>query len=787
MDGLGFDGIPLEPPHRPLPVPTAQDTGPAADTTPAEEPPRGGPVPPPVPPPPAAPAPDGTTARAEVVRRPEPDVTTTPADVAQTLAHTVQQAHAAALVAHRAISAWQTGLVPQTPGAPVPAPHPNSAPDPWKRWGGPALVLLAGARGLADATAPRPCPDAFTATWHDPVPYAPTPLRAHSAPDGSCEVLDGARRVLTLRATDEEPPRRHVPRFPEEFHPHAVTDVHRLARAELDALAAGDVAGVFGPAHDQRGLEPDELPAPWPAPLLEEITVGPRAGRYGQGLLTATARPAAGDGGPKWPYPVAAALEALRVYAFHQGLHLCLPGARVLPLPGRPVRVEWLGGPAEPETGGEPWRLTVEVAELGLLPRPYAVADCEITSGGRVVARLHDLGATVRERPGAGLMPHPDRAGCRKTSSGARARLHELHIAQGSEGHPSVLDVRCAGITTPVRPRLPRAGLRAVDRGVAFRESDGPDRAGARLVTEHDVPADPWYCREHGGGIPAFALMEMALQPLGLLGGLSGLLWTYPDQAFVCRNLEGRARLTRACDPRSSTVVQESVLLSAAVLPGAVIDRYRFSLSTGGEVFFEGEATHGYLTSEVLALQQGLDGGRETPPWLERRPVAPAGTRRLDVRHDARLGRGRLALLEDVVLVPGGGEHGAGYVLCAKAVDPGDWFFGRHFPHDPVLPGSVGVQMLFQAVRAFALYTGLAGRPGPGPDAVPGEELRWAYRGQVLRGHRRVRGEVHIREVRAAGGTVLVRADGSVWRDGLRIYRADNIAVALPDTRRGTP
>ncbi|MFQ6198352.1 3-hydroxyacyl-ACP dehydratase [Streptomyces sp. NPDC000405] len=749
MDELDFDGIPLGPLHGPRPDPD-----------------------------PAAPVPDGTA---------------TPTGIARMLAREAQRAHAAALDAHRALSAWQAGLVAAGTVL-APAPRPGGVPDVWERWGGPASALRAAARALAEAMAPRPCPGVFTATWHDPVPYAPAPLRAHSAPDGACEALDGERAILTLRATDdatdEGPPRRQVPRFPEEFHPHAVTDVHRLTRAELDALAAGDVAGVFGPAHDQRGLEPDELPAPWPARLLEEITVGPRAGRYGQGLLTATARPADdGNVGPRWPYPVAAALEALRVYAFHQGLHLCLPGARVLPLPGRPVRVEWRGGPAGPETPGEPWRLTVEVVELGLLPRPYAVADCEITSGGRVVARLHDLGATVRERPGPGLAPHPDRGCCRKTSSGARARYHELHIAHTAEGDPAELGTLGAAVTAPVRPRLPRAGLRMVDRVVDLHRSDGPKRAGARLVTEHDVPADPWYAREHGGGLPVFALMEMALQPLGLLGGLSGAAHAHPDRPLVCRNLEGRARLTRACDPRASTVVQESVLLSTAVMPGAVVDRYAFSLSTGGEVFCTGEAAHGYLTPEVLALRQGLDGGRETLPWLERRPVAPAGARRLDVRHDARLGRGRLALLEDVVLVPGGGEHGAGYVLCDKAVDPGDWFFGRHFPHDPVLPGSVGVQMLFQAVRAFALYTGLADQasPGPGPEAVPGEELRWTYRGQILREHRRVRGEVHIREVRAAGGTVLVRADGSVWRDGLRIHRADNIAVALPDARRGTP
>ena len=56
---------------------------------------------------------------------------------------------------------------------------------------------------------------------------------------------------------------------------------------------------------------------------------------------------------------------------------------------------------------------------------------------------------------------------------------------------------------------------------------------------------------------------------------------------------------------------------------------------------------------------------------------------------------------------------------------------------------------------------------------------RWAYRGQTLREHQRIRGEVHIREVHRDDRAVRVHADGSVWRDDLRIYQVDNIAIRL--------
>ncbi|MEW2576449.1 3-hydroxyacyl-ACP dehydratase [Streptomyces syringium] len=707
----------------------------------------------------------------------------TPAELARRMARQVQRAHASVLEAHRAISTRQALLA----GAGAPAVPSPCAPQEWARPGGAAAVLRAGAARLPDAAAPG----AYEVTWRGQLPVEPTELHVHLAGPAAaphCLVHDGDRRLVAsiVRSTphlpEGEPTRRHIPGIPAEFRPLARTAVRRLSMPALDALAAGDVAGVFGDAFDQSGLEREDLPERWPARLLQEISViEPGGGPYGQGLLVASARmEAACDTEPVWPWLVAAATEVLRVYVFHQGLHLCLPGARVVPSTDSPMRVEVLDRAA---THASAWGFTVEVTGLGLAPRPYATADCRVTAAGRTVARLRGIGVTVRERPGADVMPHPERLSCRKSAAGGRVPVNELHIAHTAEGDPAEVFAAFGArpTATATRPRLPRGDLRMVDRCLRAEISPAPDRLGSSLTAEYDIPADPWYCRENGAaGVPMFALMEMALQPMGLLGGLFGMTSKYSEQDFVCRNLDGRATLIRDVDPRAMTVSQEIVLGSFVLLPGAVIQRSDFELSTGGEVFCVGEGTHGYLTADVLGTQQGLDGGEYAAPWLERRPESPAGALRLDLRDETRLGTGRLALLEDVVVVPGGGDHGAGYVWCDKPVRADDWFFGQHFPHDPVLPGSVGVQMLFQAVQACALHTGLVDHlPSPQFTLAVGEELRWSYRGQILRHHRRVRGEAHLREVRREHDRLLVRADGSVWRDDLRIYHVDNIALTV--------
>ncbi|MER6046137.1 hypothetical protein ABT168_01350 [Streptomyces sp. NPDC001793] len=228
-----------------------------------------------------------------------------------------------------------------------------------------------------------------------------------------------------------------------------------------------------------------------------------------------------------------------------------------------------------------------------------------------------------------------------------------------------------------------------------------------------------------------------------------GVATAFPTENLHCRNLDGRTRLLREVKLSGVAVEQYVELRSHSDLPGGIMHRYGVELRIAGNPFYTGETVHGYLTPELLAEQQGLDGGRYVPPWLDRQTPAPTNAQRLNLSADTRWGHGRLALLEDVTLVPGGGDHGAGYLLCEKPVRPDDWFFDQHFLRDPVMPGSTGVQMLYHAVHAYALYSGLAADlPEPRCTLTVGEELHWSYRGQILREHRRVRGEVHIRTVR---------------------------------------
>ncbi|MEV4438856.1 3-hydroxyacyl-ACP dehydratase [Streptomyces sp. NPDC049577] len=801
MDELGFEGTPL-----------GSAPGPAGPSAPA---PPMSPVPPVPPVPPVQPV----SARGD-----DADAATA---LAARMTQQLQRAHAAVVEAHRSISAWQLrrlaaparDTVPRQPpprpapapraagsagighalsslkaewsaysaattrsGAaapPPPAPAPTPSPEQWSRLGAPAVVLRAAAARLRQAGALTSGP--LDVTWHGLPPSQPVALHASYTPGAvgeptRCEVRDADGSILLTVSAGGATDPPGAPRYRREFKPPARTAVTRLPAGDLDAMARGEWASVLGSAFDQRHVAPELLPEPWPERLLEEVTgIAPNGGRQGQGLIVATTRPA-GDG-DTWPFLLGAVSEVLRVHLFHRGVHLCLPGAHAVPLPGATAHLEPL------RTAGTALGVRVEVTGTGWIPRPFVTADAEITDAdGKAVARLRNVAVALYGRPELDPQLHIEHAGLRLTSTGRPAYSTELHMAHASEG--DVAQLAAAGGAPadlcPVRPRLPRGDFLMIDRGVEVRNGTAADRTGACGVTEYDMPPDPWYCRENGTrSVPALALMEISLQPAGLLSALTlGVALQHPNEPFVCRNLDGKATLLRDADPRGTTVTQRITVLSVTDLPGATLHRYRFELSTGGEPFYAGEALHGYLTQGVLDLQQGMDNGRHVPPWLDRQTAPPAGLRRLDARGDARLGTGRLALLEDLVLVPRGGEHGAGYVLCTKPVREDDWYFHHHFFHDPVMPGSAGVQMLFQAVQAFALHTGLTEHlSDPELGLVTGEELRWNYGAQILREHRRVRGEVHIRKVVRKRDRLLIRADGSVWRDDLRIYHVRNIVL----------
>jgi 3-hydroxyacyl-[acyl-carrier protein] dehydratase/trans-2-decenoyl-[acyl-carrier protein] isomerase len=119
-----------------------------------------------------------------------------------------------------------------------------------------------------------------------------------------------------------------------------------------------------------------------------------------------------------------------------------------------------------------------------------------------------------------------------------------------------------------------------------------------------------------------------------------------------------------------------------------------------------------------------------------------------------------------------GGEFGKGEIVAELDINPDLWFFQCHFPGDPVMPGCLGLDAMWQLV---GFYLAWRGNPGRGRALGAGDVK---FTGQILPSAKKVTYHINLKRV-IERKLVMGIADGRVTVDGKDIYFAKDLRVGL--------
>ncbi|MGP0066156.1 MAG: acyltransferase domain-containing protein [Isosphaeraceae bacterium] len=583
-----------------------------------------------------------------------------------------------------------------------------------------------------------------------------------------------------------------------------------LDERRVEALRRGDLARAFEAPFDRLPIDdPIELPGGLMTLIHRVATLDPTGGPSGLGLIRAETDIHPGD----W-FMVCHFVDD-RVMPGTLMYECCLHTLRIFMM-----RLGWVGRKGrvafEPVAGianllkcrgqiVESTRLVtyeVTIKERGYRPEPYCIADALIFADGRPIVAFSgislqltgtdrreleriwgDVGmaharmepAREAERPAPSEMPEPSGPPARSSATRPVLFTREQLLAL-STGNPS------EAFGERYRPfdrerflaRLPGPPFQFIDRVIRSDAQPWVMAPGGTAESEYDIPPDAWYFEaDRQERMPFAVLAEVALQTCGWMATYMGSALT-SDEDLRFRNLGGRACQHRLVTRRTGTLSTRIKVTKIASAAGMILQHFEFAVHSLEGLVYDGTTEFGYFQPSSLAQQVGI---REAAPYLISDDEC-ARAQSFLVPDEAPFPDPRWRMISRIdEMVLDGGPNRLGIIRGSTQVDPSAWFFKAHFLHDPVWPGSLGLESFLQLLKILAavrwgVNAGLAFE-----SPTIGQDHRWTYRGQIVPGNARVTVQAEIKDLDDRRRWLL--ADGHLEVDGRIIYQLNDFSIRI--------
>jgi 3-hydroxymyristoyl/3-hydroxydecanoyl-(acyl carrier protein) dehydratase len=331
-------------------------------------------------------------------------------------------------------------------------------------------------------------------------------------------------------------------------------------------------------------------------------------------------------------------------------------------------------------------------------------------------------------------------------------------------------------------PRIPNGDLMLISRIKNIDGTHGDFTRSSGITAEYDVSPDGWFLSGRDDGtVPVSILMEIALQPCGVLSAWMHTQLRYPEIDFLFRNLDGALTLIESMNLSGKTITTRAVLDKSSFSGSTIIQHFTYSLSCDGREFLKGQTTFGYFPEQTMAAQTGLDNGQRTSPPGKTAETSSSLTVYPDLANNPKnnLPLNKLRMIDTISVSRDRKTGNPEYILSGRRNNPSDWYYTNHFLGDPVMPGSLGVETIFQAFSA-GIMSGTDRKSSI--NIASGHELTWKYRGQVLPANNQVHVDIQIHAIETTPSGTIYTGSANLWADDLRIYEIQNIAlIQLPE------